>query len=657
MTAPTLAHVLPKNVHSLDCMPPAGPVITPLPPYQRLLGPITQAKIVRSLLLYLTLLAAGSALLAFADKDHLRIFGMGLVLPGGGFLAHADMCTANGISHTAATVLALGVFALSLALWSGTGNILAPPLAWLATAIAAGAMHHGGIRPGAAALMFEVVGAASILLLISMACWFLATRRQRVLDNDYLAARADDLASICSAPAPSEQAEMTLDHLQRLRFALDRALHPVAEFNRFEQRDQFQTAATRYQLNFLAYGVALTQARYTPAFGGYMHEAQIALLDKQRQHRVWKYWRLENLWGNLRASPDPTARENVMFTGFVALQMALFAASTGRSDFAQAGRFTLVDPNGQRYVHDAPSLVASMQREFKLYGFYLIACEPNWIYPLCNTIGANAMLAMDAQNGEKRWDTQPDAFRHHLETEFLDGFGRYIPCRSAHTGLPFPAIGGAMPSAMPCFFLNSIAPDLARRQWLLLRRQLFDRSGTFKRRAFWPVDTGNYAFSRASAYAATALAAVELGDERVYGECMRGLEHECPSVSKNGVIHRHNASVWAHGVELMARAGARNAFKAIITAPRRPLGPRLEGLAYPEVLVASAHAEGGRVHAVLYPGMHHEEHAIGLAGLAPGAAYRVRGAMAAQVTADAQGKAQLNVILAGRTEIALDEVH
>ena len=608
-------------------------------------------------LLYLTLLATGSALLAFAANDHLRIFGMGLVLPGGGFLVHADICSASGMNHTASTLLALAVFALSLALWFGTGNILAPPLAWLATAIAAGAMSHGAIRPGAVMHLFGVLGAALTLLLALMGWWFLAAHRQRGVDNDYRAARAEDIEAIFTAPPRRGAAEMTFDHLQRLRFALDRALQPLDQFNGFEKLDQFQTAATRYQLNFLAYGVALTQARYTPAFGGYMHEAQIALLDKQRQHRVWKYWRLENLWGNLRSNPDPTARENVMFTGFVALQMTLFAASTGRGDFGRSGRFTLLHPNGQHYVHDASSLVATMQREFKLSGFYLIACEPNWIYPLCNTIAANAILAMDAQTGESRWAMHASDFRHHLETEFLDGFGRYIPCRSARTGLPFPTLGGAMPLAMPCFFLNAIAPDLARRQWLLLRRQLFDRTGTFRRRAFWPVDTGNYARSRASAYAATALAAAELGDERVYDECMRALEDECPSVLKDGVVHRRKSSVWAHGVELMARAGARDGFKGVITAPRREGGPRLEGLMYPAVLVAAAHADAGHLHAVLYAGTHDGEHAVGLAGLEPGAAYRVTGALDGQVTADPRGNAQLKVMLLGRTEITVEAVH
>lgn len=623
--------------------------IVPLPPYRRLLGPVTQARIVRLFLLYLSMLAAGSALLLLSRHDQLQILGMGLILPGGGFLAHADVCTADGAGHLFAAACGLAAFAFSLLIWFGTGNILAPPLVWLGLALGAATMRHGSVRAATVDMVFTGLALAFAAAAVAMAARFALARRQRTIDNGYLASQAGQLDRIFSAAPDTDAApEMSLDHLQRLRFALDRALQPLDQFNGFEKIDQFQTAATRYQLNFLAYGVALTQARYTPAFRGYMHQAQIALLDKQTQHRVWSYWGLENLWGNLQADPDPIARENIMYTGFVALQMALFSASTGRRDFAQAGRFTLTHPSGRRYIHDAGSLVRRLEHEYTTSPYYLVACEPNWVYPLCNTIGASAIMAFDAQDGQQRWAGRAHDFRHHLEAEFLDGFGRYIPCKSARTGLALPAIGGAMPLAMPCFFLNVVAPDLARRQWLLLRRQLFDGAGVLRRRAFWPIDTGNYGFSRASAYSATALAAAELGDSAVYHACMDALEAECPSVLKDGVIHRSRASVWAHGVELMARAGTRNGFRQVIGDPRPLAGPQLDALAYPDVLVASAHADASGLRAVLHAD---GVRTIGLCGLDAHGRYLANGVA---VTADASGNASVSMAFEGRTNLHVE---
>ena len=616
-----------------------------LPPCTRPWGPATTRQLARLMGAYLTLVAFGSALLLLAPQDALQIFGLGLLLPGAGFLAHADICTTNGIGHGLAAVSSLGAFAFSLLIWFGTGNVLAPPVVWFTSAAWAASMRHGAIQGGLLKAVYTSMGLAALVLALTMLAWFAFTRRQRRLDNSYLDQQRGRLDQVFTAPAPAqgERPEMSLAHLQRLRFALDRALQADEAFSGFEHRDQFQTA--------------LTQAGFTPALAGYARQAQGKLLHKQAQHRVWAYWALENRWGNLRGDPDPVARENIMYTGFVALQMALYQASTGCTAFSKKGALRLTHPRGHSYAHDFASLKASLTQAYQPSPYYLIACEPNWVYPLCNMMGASAVLAHDAQHGLSEWRAHAAAFCHHLEAEFLDGLGRYVPCRSARTGLALPAIGGAMPLAMPCYFLNALAPDLARRQWLLLRRRLFDASGRFRRCAFWPIDTGNYGFSRASAYTATALAAVELGDEAVAAHCLAALEDECPSTLQDGVIHRAKASVWAHGVELMALAGVRDGFRQLITAPPATAGaeedsrPRLEGLRYPEVLVASAHADGlaGSLQAVLYGGLGDGVHRVTVSGLRAHARYRVKGAGTDEVQADGVGSVCLAVPLSGRT--------
>lgn len=633
--------------------PPAvGESISLLPVRPRLFGPVTSGKLARLLRWYLACLVLGWVLSRTAQNDALQIFGLGMMWPGAGFVAQADICTTRGFGHVAMAMGALGLFALSLLIWFGTGNILAPPLAWLGTAWWSASMAHGPVQPDAALAVGSVLALACGAWLVWTWGRLMWSRRQRVLDNAYLSAHADSLATIFTAPVwqPADD-EMSLTHLQRLRFALDRALQPLDKFDGFEARDQFQTAALRYQINFLAYGIALTQARYTPAFEGYMHEAQHKLLAKQTQHRVWAYWALENLWGNLSWQADPVACENIMFTGFVALQMGLYQASTGVTACLVPGSFRLQHPAGPCYAYDLPSLLKQLDKAYQSSDFCLIACEPNWVYPLCNTMGACAILAHDAQQGQANWRQHASRFRQHLEAEFLDGFGRYVPCRSAHTGLALPAVGGAMPQAMPCYFLNVLEPDVARRQWLLLRRGLFNQRGHFSRRAFWRIDTGNYGLSRASAYTATALAAAELGDEEVYTHCMAALEDECPSVLKAGVVHRSKASVWAHGVELMARANGRDGLRQLITRPLVDQGPRLGKVSYPDVLVARAHADArsGALEAVLYPGAEDGVYAMALIKLQPHGFYRISGALVRAFQADGEGRACLDVALSGRT--------
>jgi hypothetical protein len=46
----------------------------------------------------------------------------------------------------------------------------------------------------------------------------------------------------------------------------------------------------RYQLNYTCYALAIAQYVYTPAFTGYLTEAQANTIEKMRDKRVWGYW-------------------------------------------------------------------------------------------------------------------------------------------------------------------------------------------------------------------------------------------------------------------------------------------------------------------------------------------------------------------------------
>jgi hypothetical protein len=372
-------------------------------------------------------------------------------------------------------------------------------------------------------------------------------------------------------------------------------------------------------------------------------------------HRIWRYWAIENLWGNLSLDPDPVRRENIMFTGFVAAQMAMYQAASGRRDYDGTGSFALRHPDGRRYDYDFTALVVALDREQRRSEYALVPCEPNWIYPLCNSIGAAAMKSHDRMHGDGRWAPLAEDFRARFEDEFIDLAGRIVPCRSNYTGVALPMIGGAPPQALPCFFLNATFPEIALRQWLLLRRGLLRDGGAgLDRRRFWPIDTGNYRYSRAAAFGATALAAVELGDRDVARACLEALDQECPVRSDGENYYRPAASVWAHAVEFFARNGEANGFRNLIERPRpdewRML---LDDAAYPDVLVASATETGGMLRAVLYPGTAPGRRRLGFSGPRPDGRYACDGTEEGEVIADRAGAAGVHVLLDGRREIRL----
>ena len=285
--------------------------------------------------------------------------------------------------------------------------------------------------------------------------------------------------------------------------------------------------------------------------------------------------------------------------------------------------------------------------------FGLLACEPNWVYPLCNTIGAAGLAALDNQLGTRHWAGVEPRFREAFDSEFLSPDGRIIPCRSEYLGLAFPMVGGAVGQAFPAYFLNATLPDLALRHWLTTRRTLQDPGA--RRRSLWAIDVGNYRFSRASSYAATAAAARELGDGEIASALLVELDSECPPSVFGGVLHRPNASLWAHAAEGLARFGRRDSLRRMVEPDgSASLGPCLADAPYADVMVAKAKDTGGALRAVLYPAHSPKHTTLQLSGLRPSGHYRIEGQP--EFVADAAGKAAATVYVSGRTEIFIHPV-
>lgn len=630
-----------------------------LPAKTRLLGAKTQQKIVRLCLIYSGFFALACLVLVLDNAPQWHAFAMGILVPGGGFLAHANFSNWHGLMHIAFALLAFSLFIGALMLWFATGNVLAPVLTWIISAVVAAAMPHNPLLNPLICRAYNfnatwlLPSTIAFAFLCALLLAFIIQKRgvkKRHAANHYLCTVGTNLAAHLNVQNnASINHEFSLDDLKHMRFLLDRALQPLENFYGFEWIDQFQTSAVRYQLNFMGYALSMAQATHLSAFSGYLSDAQQRLITKQTDYRIWQYWQHENRWGNLQNNADPIQRDNIMFTGFCATQIAMFHAASGRQDYLNPKSFAFTHPSGQHYTYNQHLLVDKLHGEFKKSDFYLMACEPNWVYPLCNTIGAAAMK----HHNKHLWQQHQPAFTSHLEHEFIDFAGRFVPCRSSYTGLALPVFGGALPQALPCFFLNAILPNIAWRQWLLLRPTLL-KGEKLNRAAFWPIDTGNYGFSRAAAYAGTALAAKELGDDEIAQLCFQQLEKEYPTQEINGVTHRAKASVWAHAVEFLAKSCSKNSFQHLIEGTQQAMQhPIISQVPYPQVLVAHASYAQNTLKAVFYHGTCEGEYEISLAHLTPHQTYLCTGYAKQTFIADVHGNAKINLNISGRTEIAI----
>lgn len=582
----------------------------------------------RTLCLYLGLVACGATLASASGSPALSALGLGLVMPGAGGVAQVS--DLPGLLDALPSVaVGLGLFVACLALWFATGNALAPPMVWVALAVwsASQAEHIGA--------PLALTGLPATAALVAMAGYLLTRPRPHRSAATW---RPD---AIPREPTPPE---LSRDDLRRMTLLLDRAMQPVEAFDGFDRRDQFQTAALRYQVNFVSYALSVVQAEHMPAFDGYMQQAQDRLAQKQLDPRMWGYWRLENLWGNLSADPDPIARDNIMFSGFLAAQLAFAGNASGQTMFGLPGVLEFRRHN-RVFAYGLPGIVAHLADRMARAPMGLLACEPNWVYPLCNTITASGIRATDAMFRTDFWSPIAPGFSRAMTHDFTRPNGDLVPFVSSLTGIAAPAVGGAVMQAFPCLFLNTVLPEHAARQW----GHALKRLGPDPRRALWPVDVGNYGFTRASSYAASAAAAREMGDDLMAERLLGLLEEDCPATLHQGALHRNNASLWAHALELIARTGRRDALRNLATSPKMAK-IRLTSVSE-DTLVGQAMPTPDGLRLVLWPRAGATLATVRIDGALPGATCHLRGI--GSWTADGSGGIEPRVPLSGRTEVIL----
>jgi hypothetical protein len=587
----------------------------------------------------------------------LRAAGLGLWIPGGGFLAVGGFAVLL-------FPLTLVLFALAVFAWFGAGMLVAPVIVWLGSALLAGKMV--GDQAWFLAPYLLVAAVAGIGL-------YAYQRRQtrKTAELAQLEARKRSISTALAeaievaAPVPTmAERELTPDDLASSRYALDRALQPLGQMNGYDQRDQFQTAALRYQINHLGYGLGMLQCMYTPSFHGYLSNAQRNLIELYLDRRIWGYWVWESAWGHLNLSnPDPAGKDNIMLTGWFGIQLCMYISNTGDRRYAEPGSlpFRL---NGRRvFHHDAHTIAQSVAKNFLDSEFCLYPCEPNWVYPICNHYGMTSLAIYDRLFGTKYVPSTLDRWLKSLDTEFTDYSGSVIGLRSSLTGIRFP-----FPAADAGFagFENCFAPERAQRMWATARqdlRHIIKTGENGAKRLMLPgrgFDFGNYKSGYAGAYAMIMDTAREFGDYEIADAAQRALDQDCGRADDGGVLRYSRGSNLANAMAMRARIHRRDDFRRTIAEgpPEASLrGPVLSAAKYPDVLVARAFSDGDDLDLVLYPGADSGSHNLGLERLRPGAKYAIRNGAEHSFTADDSGAATVSVDLRGRTPLHIVPVN
>jgi len=618
-------------------------------------GPVTIARQRRTYVVYASLCAIGLLPALVGASAAWQAAGLGLWMPGAGFVA-------AGGWWALLFPLTLALFVVSIIAWFWAGIVIAPLTVWLGSAALAAAATGGTIWGGAHVVVAACMAGIGYYAYRRSTNRLARDRAKAERRRAFVPASLAEVEVRAAARPDVAAREISADDLPSLRYLLDRALQPVQAFDGFDIIDQFQPAALRYQLNHMGFGLGIAQSAYTPNFAGYAHEAQRNLIEKYLLRRVWDYWVYESCWGHFNFTNfDPARHDNIMLTGWFGMHVGQYMLNSGDRRYAEKGALTFRLNARTAYEHDFHTIIGSVVDNYTRYEgqFCLFPCEPNWMYPICNHYGMTSLASHDRLFGTQYVARYLPNWLDKLDTEFTDASGTYVGLRSQLTGFEFPFPTGEAGYAT---FANCFAPERARRLWAIARKEIepaIAAGADGGPRIVLPgrgLDAGNYTLNHTAAFGSIMMSAREFGDDDVAAAAQRSLDEECKP-SLDGGVRRYMAgsnlaNIAAATGRLMRTGDFRRSF---VEGPSDATlaGPRLTGVRYPDVLVARAYSNGDDLELVLHPGTGPGERTITVERLQPAKRYALSGAKVAEVVADGGGRATFAVALNGRTAIAL----
>jgi hypothetical protein len=628
---------------------PPAPVRVPDKPHVQ--GPLLARRTRRTVAVLLALALLGMVPTFVDASPAWRAFGLGLVLPGGGFLYTADPL----LVLVTLVLIAVG-FLYFLFMRS---NYVVIPAVWLATALAAAALSSGG--RWAWATWAVPMALLAVLATVAVRNRVRHRRAQAVgqARNEYLAGVQVPLGE----PVPTVAPELSPEDLATQRSLLDLALQPVDAWEGFDVASQFQMGAFRYQCNFPMWALALGQYVHTPAFQGYVNLAQRNLIEKMTERKVWEFWRYENFFGNLDPDPDPVRRENIMYSGYYSLMLEIYASNTGDLRYEVPGALPLRWNDKRTFSYDASSIAEAVVANFEGSGRWgMFACEPGILFPTCNALGLSALVIRDRRRGTDVAEQIMPAFRRTIDEELTTAEGTVVSNVFARFGFSNSLLFALAADANHGLWLSPLAPDITVRVREVLRREHVDivgdhvdvRSiGALARR----IDNGDPANTNKGPTFLLAMVhafAIEAGDHELAALLRQRNEAEGGLVEDDGRRWFPKSSVFTNACWTLGVLGRERGWHDLVRVGMPEswrTGPALVGATYPDVLVARASTDGSALDLVLRPGAGGSRQRLRIERLIPKGAYRVVGAAEAAVTADEHGRADLTVDLDDRTEV------
>lgn len=215
----------------------------------------------------------------------------------------------------------------------------------------------------------------------------------------------------------------------QLLWVLKLADQDLDDFSHFQSVDEQGVSACRYTVAFSAYFLAVEQYHKFPAWREPLQRAFDRLIGRMLQKRVWEYWLRESP-GVTKFEPkedrpypaakDPVAYRNIMYSGHLSQMINLYQSLYRDCKWDAPGSIVLKWDNTTRFTYDNRTLQDAMFLQLITNPVPGIECEPNAIFPACNTHPMLGWLLYDQMHRSRYYAAAQPLFDAFFESSFIN---------------------------------------------------------------------------------------------------------------------------------------------------------------------------------------------------------------------------------------------
>jgi hypothetical protein len=244
-----------------------------------------------------------------------------------------------------------------------------------------------------------------------------------------ITAQAGFAAKKADAINPNDYPAISAEELGQLKWVLKLANEPLEDFADMNSLDQVGITASRYTLAFTTYFLAAEQYHKLSAWDEAIKPAFDRVIQKMFLKPVWEYWSHDSA-GVTKFEPlmdkpyapfsDPIAYRNIMYSGHVSQMINLYHMLYNERKYDAPDSIVLKWDDKTKFLYNNESLQDAMFAQLIKNPVPAIECEPNAIFPACNTHPHLGWKLYDQMHGTHYYAAGNPLFMDFFKKQFVD---------------------------------------------------------------------------------------------------------------------------------------------------------------------------------------------------------------------------------------------